>query len=257
MFKIICTSLLIFLLFVGIGETRTPVKTESKRPTVETAVNNVLPKHEHDANCENTTAEPVQIICILDRSGSMASLAEDTIGGYNSFLAKQKENSGAAEVTTVLFDNEYEKIAEGVDLNEIAELTSKEYYARGTTALLDAIGFTINGTLEKMKNNEICPAKRRVLVMIMTDGLENASHEYSKPIVKALIEETTKNYNWNYIFLGANMDAVAEASALGISPRRAANFAYDDSGIEASFDMMSRAAEDVRNKGKVDEDWNK
>ena len=251
MFKIICTSLLIFLLFVGIGETRTPVKTESKRPTVETAVNNVLPKHEHDANCENTTAEPVQIICILDRSGSMASLAEDTIGGYNSFLAKQKENSGAAEVTTVLFDNEYEKIAEGVDLNEIAELTSKEYYARGTTALLDAIGFTINGTLEKMKNNEICPAKRRVLVMIMTDGLENASREYNKKTVKSMIEATTENYKWNYIFMGANIDSAQEASSIGINRKHAMNYNADSEGVAASFNRMSEAADEVRDSGSL------
>ena len=260
MLKVIFTSLMVLFVFIGIGETRTakllpPVQTENvQTENVQTENQHVL-KHKHNADCEKTTAEPVQIICILDRSGSMASLAEDTIGGYNSFLAKQKAESGAAQVTTVLFDNQYEIITDAVNLENVPDLTSKEYYARGTTALNDATGMTITETLGKMEVEGICPEKRRVLIMIMTDGLENASQEYNKATVKALIQETTKKYNWNYIFLGANIDSISEASSIGINPRHAANYAFDGDGIGASFNMMSRAAEDVRSKGRVDEDW--
>ena len=241
------------IFFVGIAESRSVIS----KPPVDSETIQAFPKHKHNSKCKETAAEPVQIICILDRSGSMSHVVEDTIGGYNSFLAKQKENSGAAEVTTVLFDNVYEKITDAADIQEVAELTSDEYYARGTTALLDAIGITITDTLGKMEREKICPEKRRVIVMIMTDGLENASREYNKATVKSLIETTTKNYNWNYIFLGANMDSVSEASKLGISSKRAANFAHDSEGVSKSFAMMSKAAEDVRNDGAVDEDWSK
>ena len=242
MLRILVVVLAAFIFIAGNAETRS-VPAE---PPVQPEIKNILPKHEHDAYCEKTTAEPVQIICILDRSGSMASLAEDTIGGYNSFLAKQKENPAAAEVTTVLFDNEYELIADAVNLQEIENLTSEEYYARGTTALLDAVGMTVTNTLGKMESKGICPAKRRVLVMIMTDGLENASREYSKATVKALIEETTKNYDWNYIFMGANMDSVAEASKIGINARNAMNFSADRKGIEDTLERMSEAADEAR-----------
>ena len=162
---------------------------------------NILPTHKHTEKCNDTNAEPVQIVCILDRSGSMRSLAEDTIGGYNSFLEKQKKEAGKATVTTVLFDNEYEKIVDNVDLQSAPELTSKEYYARGTTALLDAVGMTIMETAGNMEKENICPAKRRVLIIIMTDGLENASKEYNKAAVKSMIETTTNDYKWNYIFI--------------------------------------------------------
>ena len=259
MYKILLTALVMFLFIAGSGETRTkiaeppvpePEVIETKKP-----VQNVLPKHKHKSSCEKTTAEPVQIICILDRSGSMSSLAEDTIGGYNTFLTKQKENSGAAEVTTVLFDNEYEMITDAVNLHEIEELTSETYYARGTTALLDAVGRTITSTLGKMEKENICPEKRRVLVMIMTDGLENASTEYSKATVKSLIEATTENYKWNYIFMGANIDSVKEASAIGIAPRHAMNYAADSKGVAKTFDRMSAAAEEVRESGSVSDNW--
>lgn len=235
----------IFFCMAGSAETR----------TIQIETNFTMPKHEHKATCAQTTAEPVQIICILDRSGSMSSLAEDTIGGYNTFLAKQRENSGEAEVTTVLFDNNYELIADAVNLQEIENLTSEKYYARGTTALLDALGITITNTLGKMEQKNICPEKRRVLVLIMTDGLENASREYSKAAVKTLIEETSKNYGWNYIFMGANMDSVSEASAIGISGRNAMNFAHTKRGIAESFDRMSDVADEVRESGSVSENW--
>lgn len=243
MLKILIFALAIFIFIEGNAEARSvPVE----EPVQE--IKNVLPKHVHKATCKETAAEPVQIICILDRSGSMRNLAEDTIGGYNSFLAKQKENPGAAEVTTVLFDNEYELIADAVNLQEIGELTAETYYARGTTALLDALGRTITATLGRFEKENICPEKRRVLVMIMTDGLENASREYNKATVKSLIEATTKNYGWNYIFMGANMDSVSEASKLGINERNAMNFSADSKGVAKTFERMSEAADEARSQ---------
>ena len=242
MLRMLIVALAVFMFIAGSAETRT-IPTE---PPIQPEVKNIMLKHKHKATCEQTTAEPVQIICILDRSGSMSNLAEDTIGGYNTFLAKQKENPAAAEVTTVLFDDKYELISDAVNLQEIEELTSETYYARGTTALLDAVGRTINSTLGRFEKENICPEKRRVLVMIMTDGLENASHEYSRAAVKSLIEETTKNYNWNYIFMGANMDSVSEASKIGISARNAKNFSADSEGISETFERMSEAADEAR-----------
>ena len=215
---------------------------------------NVLPEHKHTAACENTTEEPVQIICILDRSGSMQSLTEDVIGGYNSFLEKQRKEEGTAEVTTVLFDDKYEKISDAVNLNSAENLTSAIYYARGNTALMDAIGRTITETLGQMERNNICPAKRRVLIMIMTDGLENASTEYSKATVKALIDSTKSEYKWNYVFIGANIDSAAEATSIGIGSRNAMNYAPDSEGVRDSFNRMDEAAKEVRQKGTLGED---
>ena len=227
-----------------------PVPPETPAPPP--VVQNVLPEHKHTADCEKTSAEPVQLICILDRSGSMSSLAEDTIGGYNSFLAKQRNEPGKAEVTTVLFDDQYEKVAEGVDIQEVKDLTAKQSFARGTTALLDAVGRTIMDTLGRMERDGVCPAKRRVLIMIMTDGKENASKEYNKAAVKAMIEKTTNDYKWNYIFIGANIDSVAEAGSIGIRARHARNYSPDSKGVAETFSQMDEAARDVREKGTVD-----
>lgn len=212
-------------------------------------------QHKHTENCAETSAEPVHIICILDRSGSMNGLTEDTIGGYNSFLDKQKQNPGKAEVTTILFDDQYEIISESVDINEAKHLTSEEYFARGSTALLDALGRTISNTLGNMEKEKICPAKRRVLFLIMTDGLENASKEYKKSAVKSLIETTAKKYDWNYIFICANIDSVSEATSLGINAKNAANYSHDSDGVQKSFSMMDSVATEVREKGSIDENW--
>lgn len=211
--------------------------------------------HKHTLACARTEAEPVQIICILDRSGSMRHLTEDTIGGYNSFLAKQRQEKGKAQVTTVLFDDQYDKIVDSVDLEKVPDLTSREYYARGMTALLDAVGRTIADTAGRMEKEGICPARRKVLFLIMTDGQENNSKEYSREAVKAMIEYATKEYEWNFIFMGANIDSVAEAGSIGISAKHAANYAHDSDGVQDSFDMMSAAAVEMRETGSVGEDW--
>ena len=211
---------------------------------------NVLPPHEHTEDCEATAAEPVQIVCILDRSGSMRALAGDTIGGYNSFLDKQRQEPGEAEVTTVLFDDKYELIGAGVPLKEAPELTAATYYARGTTALLDAVGRTIAETAGRMAQEGICPAKRSVLFLIMTDGLENASHEYDKATVKAMIESVTQEYGWKFVFMGANIDSVAEASSIGISAQNAVNYTHDRKGVADAFASMESAAREVREEAR-------
>lgn len=213
--------------------------------------------HEHTLECQCTSAEPVQIVCILDRSGSMRHLVGDTIGGYNSFLDKQRQEKGSAEVTTVLFDDKYEKLVDAKDIKKVPELTDKEYYARGMTALLDAVGTTVTDTFGRMNRDGICPAKRRVLFLIMTDGKENHSREYTKADVKAMIEKATQEYKWNFIFMGANIDSASEAASIGISDDHAVNFAHDSAGVRQSFARMSEAATEMRESGTVGEDWKK
>ena len=242
MFRSVLMSIMTAMLLIGnvcfaAADTDTP-KAEK----------NFLPTHKHTANCEKTSAEPVQIICILDRSGSMYSLEKDVIGGYNAFLKKQRQESGKAEVTTVLFDDQYEKVADAVDLQAVNDITAAEYFARGNTALMDAIGRTIRETLAKMENDGVCPAKRRVLVLIMTDGLENASKEYNKAAVKSLIEATTKEYAWTYEFIGANIDSAAEAKSIGIDASHSMNYDADSEGVQQSFARMGAAAKEVRSK---------
>lgn len=207
----------------------------------------VLPKHKHTADCEKTQAEPVLLVCILDRSGSMHDLATDTIGGYNAFLEKQKAAEGEAELTTVLFDDEYEFLLERQPLAKVPELTEKEYFARGSTALLDAVGKTIMSTAGSMKKEGICPERRKVLFMIMTDGKENASREYSRETIKNMITEAQEKYGWQFIFMGANIDSFAEAHSLGIDSKNAMNYEASGRGVQASFERMDEAAMDIRN----------
>ena len=244
----------IALLLIGITYS-TQAKTSPEVKENPPVTKNILPEHKHTAACEKTAEEPVQIVCILDRSGSMQSLSGDVIGGYNSFLEKQRKEKGTAEVTTVLFDDQYEKISDAVDLNKAEELTSATYYARGNTALMDAVGRTITETLAQMEKNKICPAKRRVLIMIMTDGLENASKEYDKAKIKSLIDATQNEYKWNYVFIGANIDSASEANSIGIGGKHAMNYAPDSEGVRASFDRMDEAAKEVRQKGSVGDNW--
>ena len=250
MYRILLSLAMIFILSTGMCFAKVlPDKPAMPKP--------VLPQHQHTSKCLLTSAEPVQIICILDRSGSMRQLAEDTIGGYNSFLAKQRQEKGTAEVTTILFDDQYEKITDAMDIKKVPDLTAKEYYARGMTALLDAIGQTVTSTLGKMNQEGICPAKRRVLVLIMTDGKENNSKEYNKADVKAMIETASKDYKWNFIFMGANIDSVAEANAIGINADHAVNYDHTGHGVKKSFSRMNAAAKEMRETGKVGDSWKK
>ena len=198
-----------------------------------------------------------EIVFILDRSGSMSSLAEDTIGGYNGLLEKQSKEPGEAMVTTVLFDDRYEVLHDHADIKKIRPITSKEYYARGMTALLDAIGKTISSVSNRHKVVPDDQIPAHTMVVIMTDGYENASREYTVDAVKELIERQKKEANWEFLFLGANIDAVGCAGDFGITPDRAVTYEADSVGTKKNFEGVSCAVTCARSAMPITEDWKK
>lgn len=187
-----------------------------------------------------------ELVFILDRSGSMSGLEGDTIGGFNSMLAKQKQEPGECLVSTVLFDNETEVIHDRVPLAQVPELTSKEYFVRGCTALLDAVGGAIHhiGNIHKYARPEDRP--ERTLFVITTDGLENASRRYDYDKVKAMIERQKEKYNWEFLFLGANIDAAKEAARFGISADRAVRYQSDHEGTLLNYEVLSETVSCMR-----------
>lgn len=195
-----------------------------------------------------------EIVFILDRSGSMAGLEKDTIGGYNAMLKKQKQLAQQATVTTVLFDDEYTLLHDRIDINGIAPMTEKEYEVRGTTALLDALGKSIL-KMEQVQNATL-PEERaeKVLFVITTDGEENASVEFTYPKIKKLVERQ-KERGWEFIFLGANIDAIGEASKLGITEERAVQYHADSAGTQVNFATLSEAIVEFRQTGSIKSKW--
>ena len=187
---------------------------------------------------ENTNA--MEVVFILDRSGSMENVTEDTIGGFNSMIKKQKEEAVNALVTTVLFDDKINILHDRVNITDIPSLTSKEYYARGATALLDAIGSTIThiSNIHKYARETDIPSK--TLFVITTDGYENASNKYTLTKVKSMIEEQQSN-GWEFLFLGANIDAIETAGTLGIRREYAANVICDEEGVATTYQAVSDA----------------
>ena len=203
-----------------------------------------------------------EMVFILDRSGSMSRLTKDTIDGYNSLIKKQKEEDGEARVTTVLFDNFYDVLYENKDINTIEELTDKDYYARGMTALLDAIGKTINmvGHRLNMTPEEERPSK--VVVVITTDGQENSSCEFTKSQIKEMIELQQNTYNWTFMFLGANIDSMKEASSMGIDTDYVRNYSANKAGTDSLYCSVSNSMMSFRKAGskkieKNSEEYNK
>jgi len=190
-----------------------------------------------------------ELVMILDRSGSMQGLEKDTIGGYNAMLEKQKDGVGDVFVTTILFDDRTEMIHERVDIREIRPITEKEYYVRGCTALLDAVGDAIKHIegIHKYTREEDKPGK--TIFVITTDGYENASRNYSYGDVKRMIEQQKEKNNWEFLFLGANIDAVEVAGRVGIKPDKAANFICDPMGTTLNYDVLSEAVCEVRSNG--------
>jgi len=189
-----------------------------------------------------------EIIFLLDRSGSMGGLESDTIGGFNAFMQKQNQLEGETNVTVVLFDDKYEVLWNGINSNE-AILTGKEYYVRGSTALLDAVGKSILDVGYRLSKSE---DKRtsKVIFVITTDGLENSSQEFTYQKVKELIKHQQRKYNWEFIFLGANIDATKEADSIGIRMENAYNFEASKSGIKNMYSMVCEVVTEKRQHKK-------
>ena len=199
-----------------------------------------------------------ELVFILDRSGSMSGLEKDTIGGFNSMLEKQRKEPGDAVVSTVLFDNEIEVIHDRVASADVPNLTDEEYYVRGCTALLDAVGGAIHhiGNVHKYARREDVPEK--TLFIITTDGLENASRRYTYDKVRHMIEHQKERYGWEFIFLGANIDAAAEARRFGIDEAMAANYHCDEAGTALNYQVISEAITSVRaSSAPLSADWKK
>lgn len=195
-----------------------------------------------------------EIVFILDRSGSMHSLTNDTIGGYNSFIQQQKEEVGEARLTTILFDNEYEILHNSVDIKSVSNITNKEYFTRGTTAMLDAIGVAINTIGEKLSKESEDDRPSKVIFVITTDGQENASKEFKRNQIKEMIERQQNEYSWKFIFLGANMDAVSEGDSLGIARGMSLNYTASSIGTDTLYNTMSKTMSEYRSCGTISTD---
>lgn len=181
-----------------------------------------------------------EMIFILDRSGSMQNLTSDTIGGFNSMIETQKGEEGNAFVTTVLFDDNYEVLHDHIDIQDIQPITNKEYYARGCTALLDAVGKTINSIGSRLSATTEDERPDKVIFVITTDGMENSSREFTKKTVKEMIEHQQDKYSWTFMFLGANMDAVGEAASLGINTDFAKTYTANSVGVQSVYTSMTK-----------------
>ena len=199
-----------------------------------------------------------EIVYILDRSGSMGGLEADTIGGFNSMMEKQKKTGEKAYVSTVLFDDTCEVLHDRVSIDKIKKMTDKEYYVRGCTALLDAVGGAIHhiGNIHKYARPEDRPEK--TIFVITTDGMENASHHYTYDKVRYMIERQKERYGWEFLFLGANIDAAAEARRFGIDESMAVNYHCDKIGTALNYEVISEAISSVRAcAAPLTADWKK
>ena len=196
-----------------------------------------------------------ELVFLLDRSGSMAGLESDTIGGFNSLIEKQRREDGECFVSTVLFDHERQVLHDRVPLSKIAPMTEKDYTVRGTTALLDAIGEAIHhiGNIHKYARPEDVPA--HTLFVITTDGMENASCLYTADEVRAMVKREKETYGWEFLFIGANIDSVETAGHFGIDASRAVNYHADKTGTAVVFDAISEAVCKVRTAKALSDDW--
>ena len=198
-----------------------------------------------------------EMVFILDRSGSMAGLEDDTIGGFNGMIERQKEADGEALVSTILFSNASTVIHDRVDLRKIEPLTSRQYYVGGCTALIDAIGGAIHhiGNVHKYAREEDRP--EHTIFVITTDGMENASHCYTSNEVKAMVRRQKEQYGWEFLFLGANIDAVETAARFGICEDRAVSFHNDKKGHALNYSEVSEAVRQVRCNAPLSRAWKK
>lgn len=201
-----------------------------------------------DTNASNH----LELVLILDKSGSMSGLEGDTIGGFNSMIQKQRDENIDASVTTVLFDTKFNVIHDRTPLKKVENLTSKDYVAGGNTALLDAVGSTIK-RIERVP--DIYAKNNRVLFVIITDGQENSSREYSKSQVKKMISDKQEKYDWEFIFLGANIDAASEAESIGIKRQNAVKYENSKMGVSANFEAAAELSKDVAMDKKESSKW--
>ena len=197
-----------------------------------------------------------ELVFILDESGSMYGLADDTIGGFNSMIDKQRGVEGEALVSTVLFNTDNKVIHDRVPIDRVELLTRKEYEPGGCTALLDAVGGAIHhiGIVHKYARPEDVP--ERTLFVITTDGMENASHRYTLEKVKQMIQKQKEKHGWEFLFLGANIDAVGTAESMGIAPDRAVNYVPDAQGTALYTEELCAAVTAMRNEKAIPDDWN-
>lgn len=196
-----------------------------------------------------------ELVFILDRSGSMAGLESDTIGGFNSMIERQKKQEGECFVSTVLFDDVSEVLHDRIKLSKIKPMTDEEYTVRGCTALIDAIGGAIHhiGNIHKYARPEDVP--EHTVFVITTDGMENSSRKYASCDVKKMIERQKEKYGWEFLFIGANIDAVETAARYGISEDRTANYNADEVGTRILYASVSEAIENVRANKCINKDW--
>ena len=198
-----------------------------------------------------------ELVFILDRSGSMAGLEADTIGGYNAMLEKQRAVPGEARVTTVLFDNQCELLHDRIDLRAVAPITEKEYFVRGSTALLDAIGSTIQKIGNAQKRTAEPYRADKVIFIIITDGMENASRTFDYTKVKAMVECQKQEFGWEFIFLGANIDAVEVGGRFGVAPDRAQSYHADGEGTRLNYEVTAKTVACFRETGAVPQAWSR
>ena len=196
-----------------------------------------------------------ELVFILDRSGSMAGLEADTISGFNAMLAKQQKAEGEAIVTTVLFDHQYELLHDRINVKGISPMTDEDYEVRGTTALLDAIGFTIQKIVNVQKKTSDEERAEKVLFVITTDGMENASHEFTADKIKKIVQHQKEKYGWEFLFLGANIDAVTTAAKFGIEEDFAVDYHSDEVGTQLNYEAVNEAVCNIRSGKKIERNW--
>jgi hypothetical protein len=216
----------------------------------------VILNYNKNKGMEKMKKDLTELVFILDRSGSMGGLEEDTINGYNSILDKQISEAGEAIISTVLFDSSIELLHDRLNIREALPLTDKDYYVRGSTALLDAIGVSISRTVNntKLKKSE---KPEKVIFVITTDGEENSSREYSFDKINKMISYQKEKYGWEFIFLGANIDAIATARRFGINEDRASNYHSDKEGTTLNYQVLNDAVSEFRSSKSIDKDWKK
>jgi uncharacterized protein YegL len=196
-----------------------------------------------------------ELVFILDRSGSMRGLETDTIGGFNGMIDKQKKLESTCVVSTVLFDDQFDVIHNRVDLKEIKNLTSNDYYVRGLTALLDAIGRSIRKISNLHRHMNVNERPDKVLFVIITDGMENASKEFRYEHIKKMIEIEKEEYGWEFLFLGANMDAISVAEQMGIKRNRASNYIPDMLNTKRNYEVIDEVISEFRSECRINDNW--